>query len=354
MRSTLDELTAEVAEIRALVSSITPVNAALAEHQDTVVRHYLSVRRRFDYAAFIVALYATFEKFAENLVAGYARLAALRSKYDALPTSLTRKHMSKSADLLVRARLGEGRYVGLRELDVVKNLHDCLSGANPYALNEVAIVAHDLNLRYDELGKLFAAVGIEHVCERARRTDPMVSWFSISNDLAEPLQNGVPTATVQQRLDDLVERRNQVTHRGGSPVELLGTTEMTDMVAYIEALSNAVFTLAVANYLRGRYVEPGQAAHLRLCEGPYRNGSVVVVERPERRLYVGQPVFVVLETIGARWGRVLSLRVDNASVPAVEQAAPVASVGVELDFKCPRDAEVFVLDTEDEVVWSPN
>lgn len=353
MRSTFDELAKELAELRALVTSITPVNSALAGHHDSLVRQYLTIRRRFDYAAFVVALYASFEKFAENVVAAYARLVALRSQYAALPTGLTGKHMAKSAEILLRGRLGEGRYVGVREIDVVKNLFACLSGANPYALNDVAIMAHDLNLRYDELGKLFAAVGIDQVCARARRADAMVTWFCASNGLAQPPQDGVPAATVQQRLDDLVERRNQVTHRGGSPVELLGTTEMTDLVDFVEALASSIFTLTVARYLRARHVDSGGAAQLQLREGPYKNGTVVVVERPEQRLYVGQPVFAFVESAGARWGRILEIQLDDVSTAAVDKAAIAAEVGLSVSFKCPKGVDLFALDADDDVVWSP-
>ena len=354
MRSTFDELAKELAELRALVASITPVNSALAGHHDSLVRQYLTIRRRFDYAAFVVALYASFEKFAENLVASYARLVALRSQYGALPTGLTRKHMTRSADILARGRLGEGRYVGVREIDVVKNLFDCLSGATPYALNNVAVVAHDLNLRYDELAKLFAAVGIDHVCDRARRADAMVSWFCASNGLAQPPLDGVPAATVQQRLDDLVERRNQVTHRGGSPVELLGTIEMTGLVDFVEALASSTFALTVAKYLRGRHVESGDAARLQLREGPYKDSTVVVVEKPEQRLYVGQPIFAFVETAGVRWGRILDLQVNGVSSTAIDKAATATDVGVAVDFKCTKGVELFVLDADDDVVWSPS
>jgi len=58
VRSTLDEFTKELGELETLVASITPVNEALAEHKNSLVRKYVSVRRRFDYAAFAVALYA--------------------------------------------------------------------------------------------------------------------------------------------------------------------------------------------------------------------------------------------------------------------------------------------------------
>jgi len=106
VRSTLDELITELDELKALVASIGPVNAALVSHKDTVVKQYVSIRRRFDYAAFIVALYASFEKFVESLIIAYVRLEARRVDYATLPRKLTDKHLSGTAELLLRGRLG--------------------------------------------------------------------------------------------------------------------------------------------------------------------------------------------------------------------------------------------------------
>lgn len=352
MRSTFDELAKELEELRALVASIAPVNTALAGHHDSIVRQYLTIRRRFDYAAFIVALYASFEKFLENLVAAYARLVARRTQYSALPSKLVQKHIAKSAEILARGRLGEGRYAGIRPVDVVKNLYDCLTDATPYALNDVAVAAHDLNLRRDEINALFGALGFEQICDRVRRTDVMLKWYCASKALPDPPQEGVPSETIKQRIDDVVERRNQVAHRGGNPLDLLGPDEMSDTVAFIESLSKSIFVMAVARYLHDHHVVSGGAVSLQLREGPYQNGMVVVVDKPAQRLYVGQPVFVV-DSAGARWGRILSLQVNDNAVVVVEQGAAATDVGIGLDFKCPKDAALYALDADDDVVWSP-
>ena len=353
MRSTLDELAKELGELKALAASITPVNLALAEHHDSLVREYLTIRRRFDYAAFVVALYTSFEKFAENLAAAYARLSAQRTQYSSLPPGLTKKHMMRSAEILARGRLGEGRYHGVSEIDLVKNLFDCLSGASPYALNDVAVVAHDVNLRFDELGKLFAAVGIENVCERTRHADAILDWYCVSNGLTQPPQAGVRREVLQQRLDDLVERRNQVTHRGGNPDELLGANAMTELVDFIEALANSIFAFTAASYLRARYVLSGDATRLQLREGPYKNGTVVVVEKPTRRLYAGQPIFALIESTGARWGRILDIHLNDISTAAVDETSAAAEVGLSISFKCPTGVVLYVFGGDDEVAWSP-
>jgi hypothetical protein len=354
VRSTFDELEKETNELRALVASIAPVNLALAGHHDSLVRQYVMIRRRFDYAAFAVAIYASFEKFIENLVAAYARLEARRVQYAALPPKLVKKHLSRTAEILSRGRLGEGRYAGLRDLDVVKNLFDCLNGVTPYSLNEAAVVAHDLNLRPGEIDTLFAAVGIEQVCDRVRGADALLEWYCATKELDAPPRDGVPTAIVEERLKDIVERRNQVAHRGGNPVDLLGADEMGDALGFIEAFSKSVFSLAVARYLQVNHVATNIQLQQREGDGPYKNGTVVVVEQPAHRLFVGQPVFVIVDSTGTRWGRIQSIRVDDAEVQAVEAGAAAANgIGIALNFKCPKGATLVALAVDDDVVWSP-
>jgi len=354
VRSTFDELEKELNELRALVASIAPVNSALEGHKDSLVRQYVTIRRRFDYAAFVVALYASFEKFIENLVAAYVRLESRRVQYADLPPKLVKRHLSRTADILSRGRLGEGRYAALNELDVVKNLFECLNGVTPYTLNDAAVVAHDSNLRPGEIDVLFAAVGIEQVCERVRRADGLLEWYCASKGLAQAPQGGVPSSTIAQRIEDVVERRNQVAHRGGNPVNLLGPDEMSDTLGFIKAFSKSVFSMAVAKYLEDHHASPGHGIPLQLRGKLYQGGTIVGVEKPAQRLFVGQPVFVAVDSVGARWGRIQSLKVDGALVPAVAQRDAAANgIGIGLDFKCPKGGALIALEADDDVVWSP-
>jgi hypothetical protein len=357
VRSTLDELTQELKELRALVASIEPVNSALKDNQDPLVRDYMMIRRRFDYAAFVVALYAAFERFIENLIASYARLEARRVPYAGLPAKLANKHLSRTAEILLRGRLGEGRYAGLRDVDIVKNLFNCLNGDIPYALNEAAVVAHDSNLRVPEIDKLFAELDVDNkICSHARRADALLDWYCKSKELADSPPDGVPMTTIEERLKDIVDRRNQVAHRGGNPDNRLGPEQMSDAIGFIEAFSNSIFAIVVGRYLQGHHAVPDQGFQLqqRQDDGPYQKGTVVVVEKPAQRLFVGQPVFVVLGPAGARWGRIRTLKLDDAFVEAVEpdDDAP-KGIGIRLSFRCPKGAALVALAADDDVVWYP-
>lgn len=356
MRSTLDELLTDLVDLRALVESIEPVNAALSSHGEVTVQRYLSIRRRFDYAAFVVALYASFEKFVENLISAYVRLEARRVEYAALPQKLTEKHLVGTAELLWRGRLGEGRYVGMSHLGVVKNLFDCLSGAKPYSLNEAVVIAHDANLRAGEVDAAFGAVGFAKICDRACRADAFVAWYCIDQGLDAPPKDGVKRTVLEERLKGIVERRNQVAHRGVNLMDLPGSDYMSESVDFIESLAVSIFGLVVGRYLETHHAASAGRFEMALREGPFKDDKVVVVDKPAQRLFVGQPVFVVVESTGARWGRICGLRVDDSDVQEVAASGKAPKgVGVGLDFKFPKSAsaKLVVLAAEDDTVWAP-
>ncbi len=358
MRSTLDEVVRQIGELRGLVASIGPVNAALRGHEDSLVPQYLSIRRGFDYAAFVVALYASFEKFVENLITEFVQIESRRVTYADLPKSLRDKHLSGTAELVLRPnRLGTGRYAGLNERQVVKNLADCLADVVPYELNASVITAHDANLRAGDVDALFALIGLEKICDRACRADALVAWYSELQGSEEVSAASLRRTVIDERLADLVERRNQVAHRG-SPTDLLGSDAMGETVGFIEGLTRSIFGIVVGQYLKAHHAaSPGRIEMaLREGEGPYRKGTVVVVDKPAHRLFVGQAVFVLVESTGARWGRIQSLQVDGSAVADLPTETPAPSgVGIGLDFKFPKaaDAKLVALACDDDIVWAP-
>ena len=100
--------------------------------------------------------------------------------------------------------------------------------------------------------------------------------------------------------------------------------------------------------------QPGKRrSQQRQDDGPYRNGTVVVVEKPSQRLFVSQPVFVIVDANGARWGRIQSMKIDDTDVQAVKPDMAAANgIGIALDFKCPAGATLITLSVDDDVVWT--
>ena len=129
-----------------------------------------------------------------------------------------------------------------------------------------------------------------------------------------------------------------------------------DAIGFIEAFSKSLFAMVVGRYLEAHHSAPVRRAELvqRQGDGPYHNGTVVIVEKPAERLFVGQPVFVIAGSREARWGRIQSLRIDDGSVQVVEaNAIALQGIGVALDFRCPKGATLVALSADDDVVWNP-
>lgn len=355
MRSTLDELKQELDELRNFVTSLSYVKNALTSHEMPAIRGFAALRRRFDNAAFVVALYASFEKYIEELVAALAILEAQRLPYTNLPQKLITKHLQRSAELLSRGRLGEGRHAGLTPSGVVANLYNCLHGVFPYTLNTAAVVWHDANLRCKDVDDMFLSLGIEHICMHVRKGDTLVSWHMNVQGLHTVPADGVPSTVIEERLNDLVERRNQVAHRGGNPEDLLGTEDMNEAIEFISALATDIFSIAAGNYLEAHHSSHPEVTKLAQIpeDGPYKQGTVVIVSPPATTLSVGQPVFIRKASGAARWGRIQGLQLDGTDHESIEAKTSAASIGVRLDFACSASSVPIVLPAEDDLIWTP-
>jgi hypothetical protein len=147
-----------------------------------------------------------------------------------------------------------------------------------------------------------------------------MTWYRETRNLEMPSQGGVKRTVIEERLKDIVERRNQVSHRGDIPIDLPGDEEMSVTVAFIKSLATSIFGLVAGRYLQAHHAASTSRIELtlRTGDGPYKNRTIVVVDKPAQRLFVGQPVFVTVEGNGVRWGRIRSLQVDDADIQEIK------------------------------------
>jgi hypothetical protein len=130
---------------------------------------------------------------------------------------------------------------------------------------------------------------------------------------------------------------------------------MRDAISFIQAFAQSIFAILVGNYLKAHH-DAASIGHVELVQlqdfGPFQKGTVVVVKKPAQRLFVGQPVFVPMDSTGARWARIQNLQVDDSDVKEILPGAHAPQgVGVELDFKCPKGASLVALGADDDAIW---
>lgn len=351
MRSALDEYLGFSRELRVFVDSIGPADSMLARQKVSILRESRSIRRRLDYAAFVVALYSAFESLVESLVWSHAELMASRSRYSDLPSKLQAAHLQKSANILMR-RPGEGRYSRVEPSEIVANLHACLSGSASYRLNRHALVHHDMNLRAGVVQEMVGLLGIDNISARVRQAEPMLAWFQHSEGRDIEAADSIPETLIDRRMDELVSRRNQVVHSGGDPAESLAPEEMHSRLEFLEAYSRSLFEVLAGAYLEQCYVKTGVAYALgRPLEGPIQGKTVVVVKKPPCRLFPGQALIGSRNGHVYRWGQVAELMEEGVAVESIEEDSSCQEVGLRADFRLTKGIELFVLEERDGAVW---
>ena len=352
MRSTHEELLKLLRDIDAFVESIGLVerigrNPSVNADDNSAMLRSLNVRKRFDYAAFIISLYACMERYVEDLVWAYARHQSGRTKYVELPETLQHRNVQRSGELLAKHRLGEGRFERLEPARVVANLHGCLSGTGGYQLTREAIIYHEKNLRPDVLQGLFKGIGVENVHTRARSVDVFESWYRGAKKLDSLPEGGISNEVIRRRLEDLVERRNQVAHGGALSDDLESVEQMSERIRFVEAYCNALFVVTVACTLKS--VDTIQVKGVRRMQklGP----NVVVATTPPCRLYVGQPIYGTRAQEVDRLGVIEEIRLDEKPVESLESGSGAVEVGLKVGFPIARETRLHVLANPDDAVW---
>lgn len=156
-----------------------------------------------------------------------------------------------------------------------------------------------------------------------------------------PRRREVTQRTLARELADLVERRNEVSHRA-IPDEIVSPEQLLAKVDFIEAVSLglvASLSCLVLEASRSR----NASESLGIPTEYYRQGRIVVVPTLGTAVEVGNVVWASNGRV-ARRGRILEIQLDGHGVSQVD---PGAETGFKLDFAVPRRCALHVWRTPD-------
>lgn len=294
-------------------------------------------QRRFAYIATISALYASFETFAEQLAFRFGQL--MLSDPDGLSAqqvqSLRAKYVQNASALLGKT-LGVGRYKEIDELDIVNSLASCLDDSHPYDLRLEVIALHNANLRWEVMTDLFRWA-VPDLPSRVQHADAVRKWQMKSGHGDAKLSSEL----LARELEDLVERRNEVSHRA-IPDEIVSPEQLLAKVDFIEAMSLglvASLSCLVLDASRRR----NESEALGVPTEYFQQGRIVVVPTLGASVEVGNVLWASNGRV-ARWGRLLEIQLDGRSVPQVDSGM---ETGLKLDFAAPKHSALHVWRTPD-------
>lgn len=237
--------------------------------------------RIYDHCAAFTRLYAVYEKFVLEVLAGWLKmLPELYVKYGDLPDPVRTAHRIGVAEVLTR--LSGERYEHLSEEGVLRGLYEGLQGVSPYRLLSEAFLREDRNFRRGAIDNLLKGVGIPNAW----------GWIAAHGDIQRFIQEVRGNAsTADAELTSFVQYRNVAAH--GDAEDVVATPEFGHVADFVVVLGDVLAQLVMR-----------EAVHRRIGLGHLMEAGVVIRDFEGRvagvrmnacRLSVGETVVILRE-----------------------------------------------------------
>lgn len=181
----------------------------------------------FNYRANIISLYGAFECFIEEVFKEYIeQLRHIIPQYNSLNKRIKDSYFDKVAKL--HSKLHYAKFSHITELKIVQNLEKVIA----QDINEILaepFLCNGGNYKHNIICDLMSSIGIDNVDSNIIQLSPL------SDLLLESTPNNEQQQTmVAMRLEELVDRRNEVAH-GAISVDIIDIDRFEEILKFTDA-----------------------------------------------------------------------------------------------------------------------
>jgi len=222
-------------EIKALLNS-------LKEHD----RSFRTDKRVFEYKAAIISLYGLLEKYIETWIKEYlGSLSNLVPNYNELDEKIRNNHFELSLKLINTIISRESaKYQRLTKEEVLRKLNTCLVSPTNYQINTEGFVLLSGNLKHNKIVDLFKPLNVDLNCE-------LIKHESLNREIGLPPDDisKKEKDILYYKINDLVERRNQIAH-GSETLDILGISGLEPYIQFLEVYCQAIFETLFEEFIK--------------------------------------------------------------------------------------------------------
>lgn len=300
----------------------------LINYQNHHKKRY-SLKRQYDYNSIIISLYGTLENYIESLVKGYVRsINDCTNYYNQLPEAIKKHHLNLSLDLITK--INQQNYNGiLNSKDIVENLDSCFKN-NSYKLNQDAFSLHGANFRKSVIDEMFSRLDIKNISHFCVKQKPF-STFLISQG-KEPEKDD--PKELFELLDDLVQRRNEVSHGISSSILSYDILDLyTNFIYYFGvSLFKVVYQTFISNYFKRKGKQLGKPNNV------LKKGRVILINIADCGINVGDKL-IAKNNESTVITNIISIQVDDKSVTTLNQKES-QEIGILVDGKISKSHQI--------------
>lgn len=203
--------------------------------------HFGRDKKIFEYKAIIISLYGLLEKYIEVWIKEYLEcLSRTVPNYFDIESEITDNHFKlslKLIDIITSRELA--KYQHLRKEEILNRLNQCIIGVGEYKFNTDAFVISSGNLRHNRIAELFKSINIS-LNDLLNKNETLINYIKEEQQV-QNISN-LRTNTLYSRIDDLVERRNEIAH-GAETLYILDRSELEPYINFLEKYCQAIFEI---------------------------------------------------------------------------------------------------------------
>ena len=249
----LENFTREVNQIREYLKHIQYVNDvsayAVLETDNEQIRNLLNTlkehdrsfrtdKRIFEYKASIISLYGLLEKYVELWIKEYLdSLSNVVPEYNKIDQKIRDNHFELSLKLINTITTREtAKYQHLTKEEVLKKLNDCIVNPSKYQINTDAFVLLSGNLKHNKIVELFNKLNLD-LNDELLKNEELKNEIGLNQNTISRIEKDI----LYNKINDLVERRNQIAHGSEEVDDILSISELEPYIQFLEKYCQAIF-----------------------------------------------------------------------------------------------------------------
>ena len=249
----LERFKKELNQIREYLKHIQYVNDVAAYHvQDndneqiknllnTLSSHdrgFRTDRRIFEYKASIISLYGLIEKYVEIWIKEYLDfLSSVIPEYTQIHEKIRENHFELSLKLINTITTRESaKYQRLTKEEVLNKLNNCIVNPSKYQINADAFVLLSGNLNHNKIVELFNKLNLD-LNDELLKNEELKNEIGLNQNTISRIEKDI----LYNKINDLVERRNQIAHGSEEVDDILSISELEPYIQFLEKYCQAIF-----------------------------------------------------------------------------------------------------------------
>ena len=305
----LESFTREVNQIREYLKHIQYVNDVAAysvlETDNQQIRKLLNTlkdhdrsfrtdKRIFEYKASIISLYGLLEKYVELWIKEYLdSLSNVVPEYNKIDQKIRDNHFELSLKLINTITTREtAKYQHLTKEEVLKKLNDCIVNPTKYQINTDAFVLLSGNLKHNKIVELFNKLNLD-LNDELLKNEELKNEIGLNQNTISRIEKDI----VYNKINDLVERRNQIAHGSEEVDDILSISELEPYIQFLDKYCQAIFQTLFEQLIKQESIHIFQKIEnvidtyankvlaFELKNYTIKVGDMLIVETKEGRFY---------------------------------------------------------------------